>query len=196
MNDEKKRQIYQGVISLIQSGRPLNELKVSEIAAASGIGKGTCYEYFRSKEEIIRNTLLYCFHQSFGSLCGTQQFEADFEAGFKTTLRQLAAAMNSFSPLQTLMSSMGRREMIGYLGEELLQEIMTQMTVMTDRILDAASSKGIISVRHDREYQRFVLMGMFQAFSFECVTPRCESELEKLMNFAYQGFREALRAQA
>lgn len=195
MNDEKKRQIYQGVISLIQSGHQLNELKVSEIAAASGIGKGTCYEYFTSKEEIIRSTLLFCFYQSFGSLCGTLQFEDDFEGSFKSTLQQLAAAMNSFSPLQTLMSSMGRREMIGYLGEELLQEIMTQMTVLTDRILDAAVLNGIISARHEREYQRFVLMGMFQAFSFECAAPQSETELETLMNYAYRGFREALREQ-
>ena len=54
MSEEKKTQVYLGVISLVQQGRSLNELKVSEIAEASGIGKGTCYEYFSSKEEIIR----------------------------------------------------------------------------------------------------------------------------------------------
>ena len=52
MSEEKKTQVYLGVISLVQQGRSLNELKVSEIAVASGIGKGTCYEYFSSKEEI------------------------------------------------------------------------------------------------------------------------------------------------
>ena len=34
MSEEKKTQVYLGVISLVQQGRSLNELKVSEIAEA------------------------------------------------------------------------------------------------------------------------------------------------------------------
>ena len=41
MNEDKKVQVYLGVISLVQQGRSMNDLKVSEIAQACGIGKGT-----------------------------------------------------------------------------------------------------------------------------------------------------------
>ena len=93
MSEEKKTQVYLGVISLVQQGRSLNELKVSEIAEASGIGKGTCYEYFSSKEEIIRETLLYTFHKEFDNFCGLLQFEQGFEAGFRQILTVMEKAL-------------------------------------------------------------------------------------------------------
>ena len=111
MSEEKKTQVYLGVISLVQQGRSLNELKVSEIAEASGIGKGTCYEYFSSKEEIIRETLLYTFHKEFDSFCGLLQFDQGFEAGFRQILTVMEKALSQFSPFQTLMSSVGKREL-------------------------------------------------------------------------------------
>lgn len=36
-------------------------MKVQDIAQAAGIGKGTVYEYFTSKEEILQGMALYCF---------------------------------------------------------------------------------------------------------------------------------------
>ena len=41
---EKKAAIFHAVFSLVEQGRRLAELKVSEIAEAAGIGKGTIYE--------------------------------------------------------------------------------------------------------------------------------------------------------
>lgn len=55
----KKQAIFQAVIVLLDRGLAPDSLKVSEIAAEAGIGKGTIYEYFSSKEEIITQTLVY-----------------------------------------------------------------------------------------------------------------------------------------
>ena len=49
----------EAVISLLAEGRELNSLRVSEITARAGIGKGTAYEYFSSKAEIIATALEY-----------------------------------------------------------------------------------------------------------------------------------------
>lgn len=49
----------EAVISLLAEGRDLNSLRVSEITARAGIGKGTAYEYFSSKAEIIATALEY-----------------------------------------------------------------------------------------------------------------------------------------
>ena len=37
----------------------MKEIKVSDITERAGIGKGTAYEYFRNKEEIISSVMLY-----------------------------------------------------------------------------------------------------------------------------------------
>ena len=49
----------EAVASLWTEGRELGSLTVSEITGRAGIGKGTAYEYFSSKEEIIASALEY-----------------------------------------------------------------------------------------------------------------------------------------
>lgn len=50
---EKVLQLYQAVVELIMEGEDMNHIKVSMITQRAGIGKGTAYDYFDSKEEII-----------------------------------------------------------------------------------------------------------------------------------------------
>ena len=55
---EKARRMFQAVIELIQDNADLSTIKVSDITTRAGIGKGTAYEYFSSKEEILTLALL------------------------------------------------------------------------------------------------------------------------------------------
>lgn len=51
--------LYRAVIALIEEGADIAELKVSDITEKAGIGKGTAYDYFDTKEEIIAYALLF-----------------------------------------------------------------------------------------------------------------------------------------
>lgn len=55
----KEQAVYEAVISLYEEYRDTGSFKVSDIAARAGIGKGTVYEYFGSKDEIVAKALLY-----------------------------------------------------------------------------------------------------------------------------------------
>lgn len=55
--------LYQGVLELLDEGADVNSIKVSDITAKAGIGKGTAYDYFKSREEIIACALLYDVEQ-------------------------------------------------------------------------------------------------------------------------------------
>lgn len=50
--------LYQAVLELLDEGRDIYSIKVSDITKQAGIGKGTAYEYFKSKEELIACALL------------------------------------------------------------------------------------------------------------------------------------------
>lgn len=65
----KVMQLYEAVIRLIEEGTDINSVKVAEITDRAGIGKGTAYEYFNNKEEMISSAILY--HIS----CTCRQFE-------------------------------------------------------------------------------------------------------------------------
>lgn len=56
---EKEMLMYKAVIEMIQENYDINSIKVSDITSRAGIGKGTAYEYFSSKEEIIVKALFY-----------------------------------------------------------------------------------------------------------------------------------------
>lgn len=62
----KVKALYDAVLQLLEEGGDVNEIKVVDITNRAGIGKGTAYEYFTNKEEIISGALLY--HISF--VCG------------------------------------------------------------------------------------------------------------------------------
>lgn len=55
----KEKAIYQAVLALFEEGADLNNLTVAEITGRAGIGKGTAYEYFTDKEEMIAKALFY-----------------------------------------------------------------------------------------------------------------------------------------
>ncbi len=55
----KVKAIYQAVFELFVEGADLNSLTVSEITKKAGIGKGTAYEYFSDKEEMIGRAICY-----------------------------------------------------------------------------------------------------------------------------------------
>lgn len=55
----KVLQMYEAVIELIEEGADVAGLRVSTITDRAGIGKGTAYEYFDTKEEILACAVVY-----------------------------------------------------------------------------------------------------------------------------------------
>ena len=56
---DKKLAIYNAVLELLAEGTELTKIKVYDITERAGIGKGTAYEYFSSKEELVVKSLFY-----------------------------------------------------------------------------------------------------------------------------------------
>ncbi len=58
----KKKQILLAALRVIAE-KGLTETRMADIARAANVGKGTLYEYFRSKEEIMHEGFLLIFQQ-------------------------------------------------------------------------------------------------------------------------------------
>ncbi len=56
---EKVLLLYRGVMELVLEGVDVRTLKVSDITRKAGIGKGTAYDYFDTREEIIVSAILH-----------------------------------------------------------------------------------------------------------------------------------------
>ncbi len=58
-NYPKAIAIYEAVLQWIQEEHTIPSLTVSEIAKRAGVGKGTVYDYFVSKEQIVAKSYIY-----------------------------------------------------------------------------------------------------------------------------------------
>ena len=56
---EKVLLMYEAVHKLVGEGVILTDLKVSAITEQAGIGKGTAYEYFETKEELLACAFIF-----------------------------------------------------------------------------------------------------------------------------------------
>jgi len=59
---EKVVAMFDAVAELMQQDIDLSTLTVANITERAGIGKGTAYDYFDSKEEIIASAMIYRMH--------------------------------------------------------------------------------------------------------------------------------------
>lgn len=82
----KERALYEAVLTLMNDGVSISSLKVSDIAKKAGIGKGTTYEYVKSKEELIGRALFYGIHMMLGELYSAVEKKECFYESFMAIL--------------------------------------------------------------------------------------------------------------
>lgn len=75
---QKVRQMYQAVLDLIEEGAAVTGLRVSTITDRAGIGKGTAYEYFDTKEELVACAMVYHMQRLFVRLENVLQEQGGF----------------------------------------------------------------------------------------------------------------------
>ncbi|MEG2053677.1 MAG: TetR/AcrR family transcriptional regulator, partial [Oscillospiraceae bacterium] len=76
---KKQILIFDAVLKQLNEGANFYNLKVADIAATAGIGKGTVYEYFKSKDDIIIGAILYNFDLLVEDLNAKLSGEKDFD---------------------------------------------------------------------------------------------------------------------
>ena len=176
---EKKAAVFRAVLHLLRQGRPLGDLKVSAIAEAAGIGKGTVYEYFPSREELLRDAMQYSRAQGFAELYEAISTAEGFAGRWRVieeTARQLMQCGSVFFsqmpsagfPQAALQDICGgpqeradTRRMIG--------EIMTCLTA-------AAVEEGLAPRMPEPEYLLMVGAGCISGILLRCALSEAPQE--------------------
>ncbi|HOC06310.1 MAG: TetR/AcrR family transcriptional regulator [Bacillota bacterium] len=87
MTAPKKNLIYEAALSLVYESNDFSSIKVADIADRAGIGKGTVYEYFQSKEQVIGEALLYMWEQALESFALFLEENEGFKEAYYGFLR-------------------------------------------------------------------------------------------------------------
>lgn len=90
----KVKQLFQAVTDLIEEGMDVHTMKVIDITNKAGIGKGTAYEYFKSKEELVAAAIASDMKDQFDLLKDMMAQEACFEAKIYAAFQWMDQCMN------------------------------------------------------------------------------------------------------
>ncbi|MCH5269250.1 MAG: TetR/AcrR family transcriptional regulator [Lachnospiraceae bacterium] len=114
--------LYQAVIALIEEGADIAELKVSDITEKAGIGKGTAYDYFDTKEEIIAYALLFFMENSMVRLEEQIQEKVYFEEKVKLVLEIMSAEVGKGACMLRFINLLYEPSQSGQVLRSALQE--------------------------------------------------------------------------
>lgn len=143
-------------------------MKASDIATAANIGKGTLYNYFKTKEEIIGKTIIYMMITQFNYFIelvdSVDTFKEKFYIGFTMIEESARTKDNTFN---FLLSFFGRDELKQFLqdGMQILEERKQFIKARILELADLGFNEGIIDEPKDKEYTYFVFMSCLMGFS-------------------------------
>lgn len=167
--NDKKTLIYEAALSLVYENNDLSRIKVADIAARADIGKGTVYEYFDSKEQVIGEAIIYMFTKGIK----TCELLIDDNKSFKEAYTMLLQNLSSMSKNRSLYNFMTLTQKdfavhvtIQKILFRKLEELRKVYFQVVERLVDKSVQEGIIKEKPSRyDWQTAVLCSMTYIFS-------------------------------
>lgn len=163
----KEIAIFEAVAALLHAGRKSHELKVAEIAKTAGIGKGTAYEYFSCKNELIRQAFTYHIDLESRRLDDRLNQSNDFKDAFFDLFAFSLDMVESRMPsLWAMLSTLDPDEASTIIsnGDLKLKNIVTGIDDKLEQLMQKGMQQGYLDSKSTRSYRHFVLTGTLSAF--------------------------------
>lgn len=161
---EKEASILKGTVELLKTGKNPYSIKVSDIAAAAGVGKGTIYEYFQSKEEVLEKSILYSMQQEAANLESSLRSYKGFSERLGVLCDYFIQSIQSEkSVFNMIISSDGAMEMYpyGFAGKDGCDRMFGKINQIIDLVLEPGKKEGKVASDNTDFYNRMVIKNIF-----------------------------------
>ncbi len=189
---EKELTIMRALLDLISGGASIAEIKASDIADAAGIGKGTLYNYFTSKEDIFAKTIMYSIKTQLFTIFEQMRQAEGFQEKCYTVLRIVnGIIMNKNSDFHLVLFNVGGKDMEQFFNGDLafVQEYLSLIHKRVLLLAGLGASEGVIPPYTDEEYTYSAFAGALMSF----IHARCRREdMNDAMDNAYRLLVKAL----
>lgn len=197
---EKMLKMYEAVMGLLQEERDMESLKVSDITIRAGIGKGTAYEYFSSKEELITSAMIWGIAAKIYELSDSM----DEKEGFREKCFCIFEWLESYKEyahvvLRMFRESFGERccETGEQIAGNFVRSFQGYIYEKINEMMELGVQEGIFTV-HDEEKQTLAFLGAVIQYSFVLMRPKktlfLQMNREQLKEFVYSSMVKALNA--
>ena len=197
---DKKQAIFQAVIQLTDAVGNPGELTISQIAQQAGIGKGTVYEYFSSKEQVLWETVFHFVD------CMLQAMEASVRQGtFQQRFTQMLGTVREYMTAnKTFFVSVFLNQNFGSLPGEFAQQAQEKKEQMHRRLfqllyelLEQGKREEVIcreNSKLDLTFAFLAMMGAMSQYSFGCENfVQVSITQEEMFQFLYEKFVRLLK---
>lgn len=192
---QKQLLVFEGFKKIVLSDSNIENIKVSDIAKAAGIGKGTVYEYFKNKDEIIAKSVIYNFKME---IINTIEIIKKVSTFKKQCEHLFHYSINSgkfiFPALRLLYNNVAPCELINIISDDFdeIIDLKSQLYNLLDYVINTGISEHIINKNLDRDFQRYVLisssMGILNSINanyFKQINLNEDKTINTHKNFAY-----------
>ena len=189
---EKEIAIFEGVRSLMAREVNMAQVTASDIAQAAGIGKGTLYNYFETKDDIIAETVFYVIETQLGEVSKTIDKEIGFEAKLRSALTMIGhLCQQRDSQIQLALAGVDHQLPALERYVPRVKQIFEKIQTMFCQLVDQGTRERVIapvSVEYAVYVLRSVMMGFCQpGFCGEEMAPQ-----QLRTEWAYQMMIKAL----
>ena len=182
--------IYQAVEQLIATGEDINTIRVSAITKLAGIGKGTAYDYFETKEELIACSLLYQIRKLSELLRNIFEKEIPFADQLKNCLKEIEMQDGKQQCFMRFMHIMTENSAYNQIVRQKIRQKEFEQ-YLPFKIFEEAIERGKASGEIKKELPtEYIIYSIFtKLFTYMISGNTCECfhmEPEKLRPYVYQ----------
>ena len=149
----RKEQIIESVISKFKRDGFSTDLTITEIAKSVDIGKSTVYEYFKSKDDVIKEALLRMSDTNTDKIINIENIEnMKFEEAFKVQLKVLFKIASESRMMFEVFSKDFQNQLPPAIQGELMIKMQEVKVLVEQRfilIMIKGVNEGLIKVDED-----------------------------------------------
>lgn len=191
----KVLKLYEAVSQLLEEGADPGTLRVSTITDRAGIGKGTAYEYFDSKDEIVIYAVVYQLQTAMVELEKGLLERKTFQEQMNYLLDEVSAQkgrQNSFLKLIHLLTDNSEfsRQVQGIMASAAHEKY--RLIQLFRKLLGAAVERGELRKDLPLDYMVFSMGGRVLAYMVAVSEGGLQIELSQMRELVYYGILNEL----
>lgn len=191
----KVLKMYKAVNQLLEEGADPGSLRVSTITDRAGIGKGTAYEYFDSKDEIVIYAVVYQMQMAMIELEKGLQERKTFREQINFLLDEVSAQegqQNSFLKQIHLLTDNTEfsRQVQGMMASAAHKRY--QLVQLFRQLLGEAVERGELRKDLPLDYMVYSMGGRVLAYMVAVSGGGLQMELSRMRDLIYKGILDEL----